>query len=148
MNWVGALLARAPRLLKWVVKTKLVAMQIQNWYTKQWWWEAITIIRNVADCNNLTAMLQALDLPLQARDLWLMVTLLSIGRVKNIPTMLFFTEILSQNLIYVCNHWLSVWEFQNNAFWDTHYCAIIIIIIMEEYALLLVTKPARDGEGL
>ena len=30
------------------------------------------------------------------------------------------------------------------------YCSsiIIIIIIMEEYARLLVTKPTRDGEGL
>ena len=40
--------------------------------------------------------------------------------VDNIPTMQFpldFPEILSQNLL--CYHWLSVWEFRNNALWDT-----------------------------
>ena len=38
---------------------------------------------------------------------------------------LVFPEILSQNVIF--HHWLSVWEFRNNALWDTLKHALLTV---------------------
>ena len=44
-----------------------------------------------------------------------------------------FPEILSQNDI--CYHWLSVWDFQNDAFWDTDKHALLLSL------LYIVSQP-------
>ena len=44
-------------------------------------------------------------------------------RIQQCIISLEFPEILSQN--YICYHWLSVSDLQNNALWDTHLHALL-----------------------
>ena len=48
--------------------------------------------------------------------------LYQIGHVSNIPTMHFFTAISrnTQSKSYLLSLIECVWDFQNNALWDTH----------------------------
>lgn len=50
---------------------------------------------------------------------------LSIGHVNNVPTMQFFTGISrnTQSKPYMLSMTEWVWEFRNDALWDTHYVA-------------------------
>ena len=48
--------------------------------------------------------------------------IVSIGRVNKIPTMQFFAGISrnTQSRLYMLSLTECVWDFQNNALWDTH----------------------------
>ena len=50
-----------------------------------------------------------------------------IGQVNNIPTIHFFNEIFrnTPSKSYTLSLTECVWEFQNSAFWDTHYYALL-----------------------
>mgnify|MGYP001800394153 CR=1 FL=1 len=39
-----------------------------------------------------------------------------------------FPEILRQD--HICYHWQSVWEFWNNALWDTHKHALLVLLTL------------------
>ena len=48
------------------------------------------------------------------------------GHVNNIPSMQFFTGIFvnTQSKSYILSLTVCVWDFQNNALWETHYHAL------------------------
>ena len=53
---------------------------------------------------------------------WVWKNCSQMGHVDNIPTMQFFTEISrnTQSISYMLSLNVSVWDFQDNALWDTH----------------------------
>ena len=58
----------------------------------------------------------------------------TIGHVNNIPTVQFFTEISrdTQQKSYMLSLTACVWEFRNNALWDTHLHALLQCLLIPQ----------------
>ena len=105
------------------------------------WWSVIADQR-LESC--VTALHERYQLKHHCRrcNMHISLTLKSppIGHVNNIPSMQFFTRIswYTRSKSYMLSLTECVWEFRNNALWDTQYHALLNHIILWKAVCILL----------